>query len=214
MKRTISITYKTITLISLLLGIILDLYGANVVIIASYFTLQSNIICCIFFFVILILEITKFKYKHRLYYILKGAISIIICLTMTIYHIKLEPRGFLMGGLTKKELADFFVHTFSPMLVILDYFLFEKKGNFKYYYPIFWIIFPALYVAYAYIYSYFGGRFYNVGGSVRYGYFFLDYHEIGVVGVIKWIFIILAFVLFISYTLVIYDKKTGNMQIK
>ena len=211
-RKTIGICYKMFTICSLAIGIGLNLHRTTSRrALLSYYTLQSNIICLLAFVVIIWLEVLKKKYKTELYYLIKGALIISIAITAIMYHIALSPKGFEMDSLIKsinnKVLANLLVHTISPILVILDYVMLDEKGHFKYYYPFIWIIQPLNYIVYVYTYSKLGGTFYNIGGSKKFAYFFLDYNELGYLGVIKWIIIIGSMILLVSEILVIIDKK-------
>lgn len=166
------------------------------------------------FIVFTIIEI-RGKYnkcrKGDIYYLFKGAIVIMIFITTFCYHIALAPQfefdmGFVETTDLYNKVANTIVHSITPGLIILDYFLFDEKGNFKIYYPFLWLIFPCDYVLYVYIYSSQGGNFYNIGGSKQFAYFFLDYIQIGVCGVIKWIIIITIGILIASYAFIIVDK--------
>ncbi len=104
------------------------------------------------------------------------------------------------------------VHVISPTLVILDYFVFDCKGKFKWFYPFFWLFIPFFYVIYVYIYHLYGGRFFAIGGSRDFAYVFLDYNQIGYIGVAKFLIAMTIFILAISYLLVLIDKKLGNLK--
>lgn len=215
MKRNISITYKILTALILLTGITLNLSKtSSVVSLLSYYTFQSNIICFFAFVSFSVIEIRE-KYnkckKGDVYYVFKGAIVIMIFITTFCYHIALASKFEFDMGLNNTsdmydKIANSIVHTIAPILVILDYFLFDEKGWFKNFYPFIWLFYPYNYVLYVYMYASHGGSFYNIGGSSRFAYFFLDYVEIGVNGVVKWIIIMTIGILIASYMLVLIDK--------
>lgn len=215
MTRKSSVIYKLLTVLSLLTGISLNLFKtSSAVSLLSYYTSQSNIICLIAFTCYLVMELKDKDgtYKRSdIYFMLKGTIVMAIFITAVFYHIALAPIGFDMESLHRttiiKKVANFFVHTCSPCMVILDYFLFDEKGRFKKYYPIIWLFVPFNYVAYVYYYAAHGGKFFGIGGSKRFAYFFLDYVELGVFGVVKWLTIMTLGVLFCSYLLIWIDKK-------
>ena len=210
-RKIISICYKMFTIFSLISGIFLNLSNTSSVrALMSYYTLQSNVICLIAFIIILVLELLNKQYQTDVYYLIKGGLVITIAITAIIYHIALAPGGFQMDALqnsiNNKQLATFLVHTVSPTLVLLDYIIFDEKGHFKLFYPIFWLIQPLNYVIYVYTYSNLGGSFYNIGGSKQFAYFFLDYNELGYWGVLKWLLVIIIGILLISELLVVLDK--------
>lgn len=218
MTRKFSVIYKILTTLSLLLGITLNLFKTtSITALLSYYTLQSNIMCFLLFAYYTVINIRNVNGNYKkgnIYYFIKGCLIITIFLTCMCYHLNLSKLGFNMEPLQlefiSKKVGNFLVHTLSPILVILDYFLFDEKGFFKKYYPFLWLIFPLTYVLYVYIYSSHGGTFYGIGGSERFAYFFLDYAEIGVMGVFKWILSISIGILVFSYGLILVDKMLSK----
>lgn len=215
MKRKFSVIYKILTTLSILTGITLNLSKTSkVATLLSYYTFQSNIICFIAFVIYTVIELRESHCKCTkgdIYYLSKGAVVIMIFITTFCYHVALAPQfsfdmGFVYTTDLYNKIANFFVHTLSPCLVMLDYFLFDEKGNFKKFYPFLWLTFPLNYVFYVYMYAAQGGTFYGIGGSQRFAYFFLDYVELGVTGVAKWIIVMTLGVLIVSYILVTIDK--------
>lgn len=212
-ERKISTIYKLLVALSLLTGILLNVMNTtSVTAILSYYTLQSNIICFAMFVAIIVAIFLKEDYRsNNIYYLLKGAVIIAILVTAIIYQISLMPNNFNIEvantNNTAKYWANEFVHKISPVLVLMDYILFDDKGNFKYYYPVIWLFIPLNYVIYVYTYSTQGGRFYGVGGSKQFAYIFLDYNQIGYIGVMKSIIIIAILILLMSYFLVFLDRR-------
>lgn len=215
-RKKISLCYKIITVASLIIGITLNLWHRDayaVISMLSYYTLQSNIICLVAFVFFVIKEI-RGKDANDIYYLVKGAIVIAIIITAVVYRLALAPNSFEMDSLKQsinnKMLANFFVHTLSPILVFFDYILFDEKGNFKKYYPIIWLFIPLQYVFYVYTYSWRGGTFYGIGGSRKYAYSFLDYELIGYKGVFFCIGIFAIAIVAASYVLVVFDYVMGK----
>ena len=209
-RRTIEISYKIVVIFSLCLGIFLNLINTSSrKALMSYYTLQSNLICLIAFVIIVVLKIRKKNDNNEIYFLVKGAVTIAIVITAVVYHVALAPNS-----IANKVLADTFVHTISPILVVIDYFLFDEKGNMKYYYPVIWLIIPLNYVVYVYTYSNFGGRFYSIGGSKKFAYFFLDYTKIGCKGVATWLLFIALAILAISEVFVLIDRKLKGKKVK
>lgn len=217
-KREISFVYRLFLMASLLGGIILNLRNtAFVKYLLSYYTMQSNIVCFIIFFLFLIGDITKYNYRNKKWYsLLKGAITIAILLTFVIYVSTLLPNKFPMyqvstySNNTSKRIGNWLVHGISPILVLGDYF-FDEKGKCKNYYPICWLFFPILYVGFVYSKK---GHFYGIGGSRTYGYFFLDPEKVGKIGVILWITGIIIGILVVGYLLVFLDQKLAKRKRK
>ena len=212
-ERKVSIIFKLLVIISLLAGILLNVvHTTSISAILSYYTLQSNMICLAVFIGIMVMIVLKKDYRSDdRYYILKGAVVMAILVTAITYQVVLAPNGFQMDisytMRPERYWANLLVHVISPMLVLLDYVLFDKKGKFKYKYPVIWLCIPWGYVIYVYIYNALGGRFFGIGGSKEYAYKFLDYKQIGYLGVIKWIFVFTILILMLSYIIVFWDRR-------
>ena len=208
-RRKFSICYKIVVILLIAIGVFLNIIRTDSKIsMISYFTLQSNSLCLCIFVGCVYLEILNKDYKNNLYYVIKGAVIISILVTGIVYQIGLVPNNFQMDALNNYQITDIanlILHFGTPILVLLDYILFDPKGHFKVYYPLFWLIFPIFYLIYVYIYSGLGGRFYNIGGSNKYGYFFLDYEVIGRIGVMRWCILIFAGIEVLSYLLIFID---------
>ena len=216
-KSKSSVCYRILVVLSLLAGILINVIKTkSVSAILSYFTLQSNILCFAFFASIVFMELRKKNYKSEVYYLVKGGITIAILITGLTYLFALSPTGFCMDfqqkTLANKTISNLLVHVVSPILVTLDYFLFDEKGHFKRYYPIIWLCIPFDYLLYVYTYSSSGGTFFNIGGSKKFAYFFLDYEKIGYLGVAKWVMLITLCILFVSYLLVWFDRKMRDQR--
>lgn len=211
MNKRCYFIYRFLLIASLACGLILNLINTpSPPILMGYFTMQSNLLCL---FILIFFPMIKTQHKN-IYYLAKGATTIAILLTATIYLIALLPHNYSMCSITSflesKSIGNILVHLVSPILFTLDYFLFDKKGNFKLYYPWIWLIIPTIYVIFVYIFHLKGGIFYKIGGSRNFAYFFLDYQKIGVKGVIVWIIRISIFVILLGYLLVCIDKKLAS----
>ena len=217
MKREkFSVIFKLLVIMSLLTGILLNvIHTTSLSAILSYYTLQSNMICLAMFVGIMVMIVLKKDYRSdNKYYILKGAVVMAILVTAITYQVALAPNGFQMDisytMRPERYWANLFVHVISPMLVLLDYVLFDPKGNLKYKYPFIWLCIPWGYVIYVYIYNALGGRFFGIGGSREYVYKFLNYKQIGYLGVIKWILVFTIAIFVLSNILVFLDRRKNT----
>ena len=165
--------------------------------------------CFLFYAILSIYFIITGKYKDsedrkKRYYILKGLVSANITLTMIIYTI-LELTNSV-SAYDGHFIECLFVHYITPIMIILDYFMFDKKGEFKWYYPIIWSCVPVAYGAFSFVYTILGGTF--VEG--KYAYEFYNVERFGIGGVaINCIMIYVGFMA-INYLVVYYDKKVGE----
>lgn len=153
-----------------------------------------------------------------MYYFLKGTITIAILVTAIVYVVALLPNDLPMYTVSSREaerwgkiMGNLLVHVISPLLVTVDYYFLDEKGNFKFFYPTTWLFFPVLYVCFVYSGK---GKFYRIGGSKKFGYFFLDYEKIGIEGVIIWLTMIAIGIMVLGYTLLFIDRKFAKNKTK
>ena len=174
----------------------------------SYYTLQSNLLCLIAFVVIFTLELRKKSYQTEIYYLVKGAVTIAIIITAVVYHVALAPNNFAMDSLqnsiANKVWADAFVHTISPILVVIDYFLFDEKGKIKWWNPIIWILCSVIYLPFIFIRALILG---NNTTLIKYPYFFLNVDKLGAGKVCLWCIGLVIFFTLLSYLLFLFDYK-------
>lgn len=198
---------------SLLAGIILTLKNTtSIKYLLSYYTTQSNILCFIVFVAFLIGDIGKYNYREtRWYPILKGSITIAILVTAIIYLGVLLPNHLVMytisyQGMFGKKLGNLLVHAISPAMVVGDY-VFDEKGKFTRWNPPMWLFFPIAYVVFVYSGK---GKFYSIGGSREFAYFFLDYKQIGIKKVVLCIIAIAIGIMALGYIFVFLDYKLAE----
>ena len=209
-KKNTCFLYRLLVITSLYFGIVLNInYVKHTKMILSYYTLQINIFCLAIIILFMIADILKIKYREGdLYYLIKGEMIISVLLMMLVYLAALMPKNFSMYSFhTHNEVANILVHIVSPLLVIMDYYFFDEKGNFKFKYPIIWLSIPLYYVIYVYTYSSKGGEFYNIGGSKKYAYMFLDFEANGYLKTGICLVIIAISIVLLGYILVFLDRN-------
>ena len=219
-KRRFSYAFEAATIVCCLTGVLSNLLRtSSIESMLSFYTMQSNIFVLTFYLGSVLIKRFKRNWETtNLYYFLKGATVMVIILTFIVYVISLQPLSFAMDVKTSSgnifRFSNLFVHFITPIMVLLDYLLCDEKGHFKMRYPFLWYWFPAMYPIYVYTYSSMGGKFFGVGGSKKYAYYFLDIDKIGVFGVIKYIMIISLCFLFLCYILVFIDKLLARRKEK
>lgn len=219
-KRKISFAFKVATTVCCLTGVLSNLLRTtSIASILSFYTMQSNLFVLVFYLGYFIAR--KFNSnieKTKLYHILKGATVMVIFLTFIVYNISLQSLGFMMDVKTASSnvlrFSNIFVHFLTPIMVMLDYAIFDEKGYFKRHYAFIWMIFPALYPVYVYTYAHFGGRFFGVGGSSKYAYYFLDVDKMGIYGVLGYLLLFTICYLSACFVLIKIDKALGKRKKK
>ena len=205
MKETIKLIYRFLIVIVSAIALYLNfkLLGFKEGII--YFTNLSNLLCFIYFTILIIMTLLKKVKRNDTYYIIKGMVTMAITITMFIYNILLTSNG--MAVFEGHELECNLVHLVVPLMVILDYIIFGEKGNLKKEYPIIWSLVLILYQIFVIIYVAFGGTFMN---GATYPYFYMDINKYGTFGVLFNLLIIYIF--FVGYGTIVQkiDNKLGK----
>ena len=205
MKEKLSLLYKIIIVIACGFGIYLNFNAFTVGGAIIYYTVQSNIMCFIFYLVTVILKIAGKLKKNSNYYILKGMVTMAITVTMVVFQFVITDSG--MTAYAGNELASIMAHIVVPLLVMSDYVIFGEKGNLKRNYPFIWSATLVFYVIFDFVYVALGGRF---GDGSIYPYLYMNIEVNGLLKVI--ISCITIFILFIGYGTIIQtiDQKLGK----
>lgn len=134
MKKNLSLVYKLLIVVISSLGIILNLKIISLLGPLICYTIQSDIMCFIFYLVTTILITINKLQKNNSYYIYKYAITITSILTMFVYQIFF----LLYFNISKYQylvLVCGFIHLFIPLLIIFDYIMSRERCKLKKNYP-------------------------------------------------------------------------------
>ena len=190
----ISILYKIIISVIGIFAVINGFFTTNLkfdIETIYYFTYQSNILVIIYFF----LDIINIIKKNETFYPrLKGAVTMSITVTFLIYHFLLSPTAEKYEGL--EYIRNIILHYIVPIMTILDYIIFDKKGIYKIIDPLLWLLIPFLYFAFILIRARLGEPFSD--GSY-YPYFFVDIDKYGLKIVLRNVFFITIFFTILGY---------------
>ena len=128
----------------------------------SFFTILTNLIVALFYTAQL-LNIAK-SYKPGIL----SAVTVYIFIVGIVYQILLrhiwQPQGL-------QQVVDELLHTINPLLVILYWYLFEKKLLIRYSHIIAWMVYPIMYLIYILVRGEYSGF---------YPYPFVNVDEIGI----------------------------------
>ena len=208
-KDKISLVYKFLILVITAIGLYLNFKFVSFKTGIVYFTLQSNILCLLFYTVLFVYLLINKNNKNieknkKLYIIFKGLISANIFLTMTIYTVLAVTNNIHVYDAHFIECL--FVHYLTPIMVIMDYVLFDEKGNMEWYHPLIWDIIPIAYMVFNIIYTKSGGKFMDS----KYAYSFLNAEKYGYMGVVLNCMLIFVFFTAVNYFVFLIDKKVGE----
>lgn len=171
-----------------------------------YYTLLSNVLVAVYFTVA---AVSALRGDDRPLPRFKGALIMGITVTGIVYHLLLSDGAFSMGG--SMALANQLLHTFTPIMSVLDWLLFDEKGRYGPLSPVLWTWLPNLYFVLATLYGFTVGiPFY---GGRRFPYFFIDYDALGVGGVLLYVLALNVAFIALGYVFVLLDwllKRAGS----
>lgn len=204
MKKKLSLFYKMLIVLASGIGLYLNFKAFTIKGSLIYYTIQSNLMCFLFYLAIVILYLCRKLKKNNTYYILKGLVTMAITITFFVYWIIISSS---MDAYIGHELACIFVHFIVPLLVISDYIIFGEKGNLKKNYPYIWSLTLISYVIFDIIYVSQGGTFQD--GTI-YPYFYMNIDQYGLLQV--GINCLVIYIFFVIYGILVQkaDNKLGN----
>lgn len=207
MKLKLEWLYKLIIAITSCIGVCLNFRIFTVKGALIYYTVQSNLLCFIFYFIIILLYILNKLKKNSIYYVFKGMVTMSMTITMIVYQLFLSSNGAYAGH----EFTSMLVHLIVPLLTIFDYIIFGEKGNLKKTYPCIWTLTLVFYLIFDIIYVCLGGKFNNLNS---YPYFFLNMDKYGFNGVV--INCLIIYILFLTFGMIvqIFDQKLKQINQK
>jgi len=158
------------------------------------FTHQSNIFMVICFILMAVLG-----YNQKIRHYLSSSVLVAITVTGLVYNFVLVP--FTSAPMFYIGFVNFVTHALSPVLAIINYFLFEKKGYYTPKHIIVSMVFPALYWV----------IFVSIGGRINwFPYFFMNPNSVGWPMVFVWLGILLGTFALLSYLLMLFDRKNST----
>ena len=182
--------------------------SGNAAMLSCYYTVLSNILCFVYFAVLVVAQRKK---ENPL---VKGSVTMCIAVTGIVYH-------FLLDGMMEANAAsvspvldagNFLVHTVVPVMVVLDYFLFFPKGQYKSLHPIAWLVLPYLYFGFIWLRAEISDRLFSGfgGAKSRYPYPFLDVDLYGWDKVLLIVLGITVAFLALGYIAYVLDRLLGK----
>lgn len=173
-NRIFNLSYKLVLIVFGITGVALSLgihQGQFNLRALTYFTVLSNLLCVVYFILGLIYLIRNIDDRKKTTWFpgLKGIAMMCITVTLLVAHFLLGAR-FTMGNASGISLL--IAHYIVPLMVILDWLLFDKKGLIRATSPLIWTIAPLLYFAYTVLDA-------HTGQGHRYPYPFLDASTLG-----------------------------------
>lgn len=183
-------------------------------IIFSYFTIQSNILCLVYFLIATIYCAKDIKISGKdgtttPFPRVKGMVILAIFVTFLIYNLVLNP-GYAATPPEVNVMSNFIVHLIIPIMAMADWVLFDERGRYKRIDPALWLVFPLFYVVYTMIRAQVGGPFPN---GTQYPYPFLNLDELGVGTTLISIILLALLFLILGYVIYYLDRWLGKRKV-
>jgi len=182
MSKISSIIYKLIGASLVTYGIAINLIGStNMLELMSYFTMISNLMTLVVLMLNALVLLKMIRVNQHLLRKIKSATIVATVLMMLVYNFVLIP--YLRVNLPTYQiysLKDIFIHYLSPIILLIDYLVFDEKGLLEYRDGFSFIYYLLIYVAYVIVYDLLGGRFIISGVESIYPYFFLNIEQQGI----------------------------------
>lgn len=181
-------------------------------ILTCYYTILSNFLC---FFYFVYLVAFRPKKEHAW---LRGSVTMCIAVTGLVYHLLLTglmQAGGAANAFTPLNIANTLVHTVVPLLVVLDYFLFFPKGQYKSLHPLLWLLLPLLYFGFAMLRAEISDTRFTGFGSTpsRFPYPFLDVDIYGWDKVLLFVLGVAIAFTALGYLAYVIDRFLGKVRV-
>ncbi len=202
-SKLFSAVWKSIVCISAIVGILLQcgvFSGKPDFSVLNYYTLMSNILCAVYFLPSVFCTLRN--NKKTLLPQVKGALVMCITVTGMVYHFMLAGKFEMQGTLL---ISNILLHYVVPLMTVLDWILFDSKGNYTRYSPFLWLIAPLAYFVYVVV-RVAGGALLGPYGA-KYPYYFMDIDALGFGTVMLINLVMVVFFLILGYIIVWIDHR-------
>lgn len=136
-----------------------------------------------------------------------GVMMIII--TGLVYHFVLLPEKIAENPIYQVfTYGNIGAHYITPICMFMDWLLFDEKGKISKREPLICSVVPFAYFVIFSIYGYYGPTI--PGKDTSYVYFFMDWENLGSVGVIKWAVFLLICILCLTYLVYFIDRTLAK----
>lgn len=173
-----------------------------------YYTFLSNLLCLLFFLATVVytakaLICAGIKGDATPWPRLKCGLTVIISITFLVFWLVLSPM-LSSTQYAPHVLANRLLHYITPLMTIVDWFLFDHKSAYKRIDPVLWLAGPLAYLAFIFIRAPFYG---NIGHTNSpYPYFFLNLDVIGPWRFTLYVIALAAFVVALGYFFMLVAK--------
>ena len=203
-KRTAQLIFYGVYCILALIGLLLDFgaFGGGFTTRPFvYYTSLSNMLCSGFTVISLIRKLGN--RESELWPMGKYIFVVMILVTAIVYNLLLNSYSSVAAYFASTK--NVLYHLILPIMFVLDWFVFYKRGRVKPLWPLVALVIPLAYV----IYILARAAVVSAAGmtvSVLYPYFFLNVDRLGWGGFLLWMGILLVMLLLLGYGLYGLDR--------
>ena len=145
-RKGLAITFQSLVLLLAVLGVAILMFNSRSIpdglSLLSYFTIQSNLLVAVAL-ALGIRGLAQDREDPVLLVVFKSGAVLWILVTGIVYHVLLSGLWH-PGGLT--AFANLALHTFTPLGMVLNWLIFEKKGRYRYIFALYWLSYPFVYI--------------------------------------------------------------------
>lgn len=144
-NNTVALIFRVVFLILCGAGLVMKLIysGFSLQTVMGDFALISNLLALIYFAYLIV---ARPGYERGM---LRGAVTIYMLITFIVYYF--IHFGVSADPLANLSLAGYLLYFASPLMAVIDYLLFCRKGEFTPYSPLIWTILPVVFNLAVYI---------------------------------------------------------------
>ena len=207
--RGLRIALTALIVLGVAIGVTINIVELGPVLPLTAFTVQSNLLAGILALVTLLRTVGHRDDAPTVYMMFKGMALSGVLLTFVIYNAVLRAtiaQTFTPAG----RLANELLHVAVPLLVFVEFLVFEPHPSVRWWHPLSWAAFPWYYVAFTAVYTGLGGVYTSPVGTERFPYFFLDYITYGLPTVGLWVLLITIGFIATGYLLAGLDSLLGR----
>lgn len=211
-KQKINIRFKVVFSILLFTGILARVgvfTGTLQLHILYSFTNISNTLALICTLMMLYELRRRNGYASATFYRVRVLVVMMMLITGIVYHFVVLPEKIIeYPNYQIFTYGNIISHYIAPVLMFVDWFIFDEKGRLTKKEPFICILVPIIYFVLASIYGYFGPTI--PGKTTSYIYYFMDFDQLGVLGVLKWCGLLLMGFMVLIYIIYAIDRHYGK----
>lgn len=209
MKTAVSIIWKFAICAVASVGVLMQtgIIGGGILNLGTlnYFTVLSNLLVAFYFLVDAVWMLNHLgKAKRGGEWQIKFKHAVLMCIVLTGVIANTLIAGQFSNQTGAMATSMMLLHICTPVMAVLDWILFERKGQIRPGEPFVWMVLPLLYFAYVMVaVGVFGFDFSPLQTGSRYPYPFIDLDALGIqqllanVGLIAVAFLIVGYVVFV-----------------